>query len=397
MLLSYTCVWRVTNFPRHLHLHSFVTMVLQFTLMCGCSCAQRLVRFWYQHIVVHICHGCPLLSILCFVPNCRWVDDFFGVEPEGTLEHAKDCFSRLVRAMLGFDSIEEAKLQHGNPLTILGVDVKMDDKRIEIWPSKDKVAQWQRDLKVCLDSRAMTSGFASKMAGRFNFAVQNCFRQFGRAMVRPFYAQQYAKNRNGRCDEILMGAIKWWIEVFDNDLKQAIDLRKRAKTVDLFCDASGNPPIMAAVMLDKGCAEYCTKLVPDAIMQKFEHRKDEQIMGLELLAVLMGVETFQNKLKNRNVRVWTDNIGGECALRKQTSRMTDHNAIVHLTWLRAAQIGAGLFMNRVPTNENIADGPTRPTEEVAMSILERLQAKQVPARLPGELLTAGSASTAHLG
>ena len=29
------------------------------------------------------------------IPNCRWVDDFFGVEPEGTLEHSKQCFARL--------------------------------------------------------------------------------------------------------------------------------------------------------------------------------------------------------------------------------------------------------------------------------------------------------------
>ena len=107
--------------------------------------------------------------------------------------HVKQCFARLVRAMLGYDSIEETKLQHGNPLTLLGVEVQITDKKIEVWPSHEKVVQWQRDLESCLKTGSMTSGFASKMAGRLNFAVQNCFKQFGRAMIRPFYARQYAQ------------------------------------------------------------------------------------------------------------------------------------------------------------------------------------------------------------
>ena len=297
--------------------------------------------------------------------------------------------------MLGYDSIEETKLQHGNPLTLLGVEVQITDKKIEVWPSHEKVVQWQRDLESCLKTGSMTSGFASKMAGRLNFAVQNCFKQFGRAMIRPFYARQYAQCRNRPCDEILTGAMKWWVEVFDSELKQAVDLRRRTKNIDMFCDASGSPPIMAAVLIDKDCAEYCTMRVPDVIMKKFDHRGDEQIMGLELLAILMGVETFRNKVKNANVRVWTDNIGGECALRKQSGKKSDHNAIVHLTWLKAAQLGSGLFMHRVPTNANIADGPTRPTQEIAMSLINELQAAPVAARLPRELVNAGSARNGH--
>ena len=89
-------------------------------------------------------------------------------------------------------------------------------------------------------------------------------------------------------------------------------------------------------------------------------RDDNQIMGLELLAILVGLETFTHKLKGASVRIWTDNAGGELALKKQAGKASDHNALVHLVWTKAAQINAGLYINRVPSCESIADGPTTP-------------------------------------
>ena len=89
-------------------------------------------------------------------------------------------------------------------------------------------------------------------------------------------------------------------------------------------------------------------------------------MCLVLVKILMGIETSSERCRGETVRVWT-NVGGESALSKQAGRKMDHNAIVHLTWLIASQIGAGLFSNRVPILQNIPDGATRPTQEVAMT------------------------------
>ena len=91
-------------------------------------------------------------TIVCNVlkiPALRWVDDYFGVEHvKGTTEHVKDCFARIVRAMLGPDAIETAKLEHGNPLTILGTDVKIEADDITLWPTDNKISQWVSQLKT---------------------------------------------------------------------------------------------------------------------------------------------------------------------------------------------------------------------------------------------------------
>ena len=152
-----------------------------------------------------------MIKIVCLrllkIPSFRWVDDYFSVEPEGTTEHTKNCFARCVRAMLGQDAIENKKLQHGNKLTILGIDVLSNSKEIVMWPTQQKVQQWTNELQKHEQSRRMTPGAASKMAGRPNFATQHCFKKMGRAMVRPFYAQQYSRKSCGKCDDALLGAI----------------------------------------------------------------------------------------------------------------------------------------------------------------------------------------------
>ena len=107
------------------------------------------------------------------IPSLRWVDDHFCVEPTGTLEHTKLCFARLVHVLFGPDAIEPAKLEHGNPLTVLGLDVTIEAKHITVWPTPSKVAQWTKVLERIQQTGVMSSGMASKMAGRLKWAAQN--------------------------------------------------------------------------------------------------------------------------------------------------------------------------------------------------------------------------------
>ena len=108
-------------------------------------------------------------------------------------------------------------------------------------------------------------------------------------------------------------------------------------------------------------------------------------MAFEMIAIIMGLETFAAECRNSVVKVWTDNKGGEYALKNQASKAVDHNMLSHLTWLKASEINAGLWIERVPSKFNIADGPTRPNESVGLSLLDALGARPVIAKLPGEL------------
>ena len=46
----------------------------------------------------------------------------------------------------------------------------------------------------------------------------------------------------------------------------------------------------------------------------FRRRKDHQIMGLELMAISLGLSTFSDRIANRKVIMHCDNRGAEVAL-----------------------------------------------------------------------------------
>jgi hypothetical protein len=81
--------------------------------------------------------------------------------------------------------------------------------------------------------------------------------------------------------------------------------------VHLFCDARGQPPHLAAVLFCDGRC-LCTHLKPTPeMLQRFRSRRDNQIMGLELLSISLGLSTFQDQLRGRKVVIHSDNSGSE--------------------------------------------------------------------------------------
>ena len=119
---------------------------------------------------------------------------------------------RLVSCILGADAISERKLECGNPLVILGVQVTIDASGATYKPSEDKVRKWLVKLQTCLDSNCMQPGVAQKLSGALQWASQNIFRKLGRAMLSPFYMQATHRG-SSRMGHALRTAVRWWVEV----------------------------------------------------------------------------------------------------------------------------------------------------------------------------------------
>ena len=177
-------------------------------------------------------------------------------------------------------------------------------------------------------------------------------------MLRPIFDQK--SRRDGRLNAELREALRWWILVLKRKLCERHDWANPQQTpVHLLCDASGSPAHLGAVLLhESGC--FYTDLVPSAeLLQAFRSRRDNQIMGLELMAVSLGLSTFEKMLRNRNVIVHCDSTGAESAIRRGTAVSHDHAQLVHGQWTHAAECGMSLWIQRVATDDNIADLPSR--------------------------------------
>ena len=87
----------------------------------------------------------------------------------------------------------------------------------------------------------------------------------------------------------LQMAITWWKESLKIELPHERDLANKMVKVNMFCDAASNPPKIAAILFTNGKPIFTKLDVDKAMLRKFEPRKDNSIMGLEILSVLLGV------------------------------------------------------------------------------------------------------------
>ena len=79
----------------------------------------------------------------------------------------------------------------------------------------------------------------------------------------------------------------------------------------------------------------------------------------EIIAILLAVDTFADLLENRRIVLYSDNKGAEYTTAKGSARAADHNRMVHEIWTLALVKQIKLWIERVPTEDNIADLPSR--------------------------------------
>ena len=79
------------------------------------------------------------------------------------------------------------------------------------------------------------------------------------------------------------------------------------------------------------------------------------------------------------MRIFSDNKGAELSTEKGRARAWDHSAVVHSIWMKAAKIGCFMWVERVPTKENISDLPSRQRYQ----LLKKMRARFVAPVLDG--------------
>ena len=182
-------------------------------------------------------------------------------------------------------------------------------------------------------------------------------------MLKPIYEQRFSTN--GDLSPALCSALEWWLWV----LKQDIVQEKPWKTVSsppahLFVDARSTPARCAAVLFIDGRTLYTDGAPAERLMEQFQERSDNQIMSLEILAIVVGLSTFTAELYGRKVIVWGDNAGAEHATRKGSARSWDHCRLIHSIWTHALINRMALWVERVDSESNISDLPSRERYEL---------------------------------
>ena len=134
-----------------------------------------------SRLVLRLCRG-PAAHRILDVAILRYVDDLFGTEGEDTVLSASFASPhaarfapqvaeavgfavRLLRCLLGADAIAQKNVEHGNPLVVLGVEVKAYPTGFRARPSSDKKTKWGGQIEQALRAKRLPTGAASKLAG----------------------------------------------------------------------------------------------------------------------------------------------------------------------------------------------------------------------------------------
>ena len=303
---------------------------------------------------------CSIARRLLHIATFRYVDDFFAPERPGTMEHAMQCLARLVRLLLGATAIANRKLECGLSLVVLGVQIKLSQQGAAMMPDRAKVVKCLATIELALKTCILTAGCAQKLAGRLSWATQFMFFKLGRAMIRPIFDQKRSRDGSMTRDSPLYVALKWWRRVLAMDLCEVHEWAADKKPVaHLFVDAAGSPARCAAVLFLDGKWSYTDGKPSAALMNRLNDRCDNQIMALETMAIALGLSTFEEELEQRSVIVYSDNKGAEAATRKGTAKSWDHCQLIHEIWSHAAGNKMGVWIVRVPSDDNISDLPSR--------------------------------------
>ena len=105
-------------------------------------------------------------------------------------------------------------------------------------------------------------------------------------MIRAIFDQAHA------ADSALLDharrSLLWWTDV----LRRRVCETREWACVDerppivILADARGEPPNIAAILLDGECVEFCDMPAPEDFLESLLQRKDSQIVALEMLARL---------------------------------------------------------------------------------------------------------------
>ena len=295
-------------------------------------------------------------------------DDKYGFEPMSTVQPAHEV-AQAVHWWLGA-RYDAKKLQLSRDPTILGVTYNLESLVLEIKESR------RRDLLEEIDgflvSGLLDPGSAGKLKGKLMFGASQLWGKVGRAFLRPISERQYARfpEKEGfRLNTALERSLTHWRKLIESGPPRPIEFKsEKVSDAVIFTDGftpdprfdDVRPSRIGAVLFDRKSIApvQFSEVVPKRVQQKWLPRKT-QIVPVEMLAPIIALETFRDRLYGADIILLIDSETVEAALVKGYSSKEDLCDLISVFWDLAFQLRVRVFIDRVATDANPADWPSR--------------------------------------
>lgn len=331
----------------------------------------RAQPFGAGHAVPNFCRVAEWLARLCqkkyhlFLDH--FFDDFFLVEPAETATIGmfvlKESFSALGFALDPEKSQPPAQVQ-----AVLGVmfsTASLNERRvISVSPKPSRITGLQNLIQGALKHDALSPSQAASLVGKFGFLCSTLFGKAGRCCTGPARFRQYSSYPVMSLDPPLRQSLELMSEFLTFTPAREIPIQADLPLI-IYSDASDVPERSPRFILGGVCydpidssLEFSSWEVPNALVQKWAPKQN--YMGqLELLAAPFASATWSERAKQRPILFFLDNDSASSNLIKGYSPKTDSSIIVGEFWLMAASLKSSIYIDRVESKSNLADGPSR--------------------------------------
>ena len=303
----------------------------------------------------------------------NFYDDKYGFEPETTCHSAYEV-AQKVHWWLGaqFDS---KKLQLSEEPTILGVTYDLKAMCLRIKRSRKE--ELQDEIDSIISSSLLSPGQAGKLRGKLMFGASQLWGKIGRAFLRSLSERQYIRNPRSDLNTALIKSLEHWKWLIQHGPPRPIMSAQTQKAdAVIFTDGSfpdgseGSPlkPWIGGVLFKIGCQPLqfgCE--VPQSLIDHWLPRKS-QIAMVEMFATLVALETFREQIFDSSPLLFVDSESVQGALVKGYSAREDLCELVGSFWKLALDVKVNLYIDRISTDANPADPPSRDRMDVGVKL-----------------------------
>jgi hypothetical protein len=207
------------------------------------------------------------------------------------------------------------------------------------------------------------------------FAATQLWGKLGRAYMLALSERQYTRTYRENLDHALTLTLKAWLKILDKSPRRALRPgQSEATDFVIFTDGyhpdkrkneTGEAQIGGLIFEAGGPRqpEYFSEQVKGGLMNAWIKREN-QIVMVELFAPVVAVHLFEERLKDKKLLIFVDSEAVEGALVKGYSSRSDLSELTGKFWEQMARINCTVYIDRVSTDSNPADGPSRPGKDI---------------------------------
>ncbi len=295
-------------------------------------------------------------------------DDKYGFEPLETIESAHQV-SQAVHFWLGAQ-FDQKKLQLSRSPVILGVTYDLVDMVLQI--KDDRRRDLLEEIDQILKTDLLDPGSAGKLKGKLMFGASQLWGKVGRAFLRSISERQYARSPSEdafKLNDALQVSLRQWRKLIECGPPRPIELKKsHFSDVVVFTDGftpdprdlQKLPDRVGGVLFDRRLNQprQFTAVVSKEVQRKWLARKT-QIVPVEMIATILALTTFSDRIRNADLIMLIDSEAVEAALVKGYSSKEDLCLLISHFWDLVFQLRSRVFIDRVSTDSNPADWPSR--------------------------------------